>query len=442
MRVTIAGGGISGLTAAYDLQRQGHEVQIIERDTPGGLIQTYHVDGCLVEGGPDSFVAAKAAAKRLIQELGLESELIPSNDEQRVTYIVRDRKLVPMPSGLTLMVPRELDPVLASPLFSDETKRDLQQRWRQPVPPALSGDESIGAFTRRHFNSEWLDYLSEPLMAGVFGGDPEKLSAASILPKLVEWDRSYANLTEGLLAERAGRTTQGPLFWSLRPGMGLLPGTLLRHVGDRIRKGVVEEVQGPPWRVRIDGEWQDTDRLLMAGRAYESAALLQSIDPELANLLNSIPYSSCIILALGYERSALGHPLDGFGFLVPARERKHVAASTWVGTKFHHRVPPDRALIRCFFSGLEAKGILTASDEEITEAARDELRELMGITADPRFVRVFRWMRSMPQYTLGHQERARQIRERVAQLPGLQLLGNFYQGVGIPDSVQTARQNS
>jgi oxygen-dependent protoporphyrinogen oxidase len=199
------------------------------------------------------------------------------------------------------------------------------------------------------------------------------------------------------------------------------------------------ERQGRGYRVRVKGEWLEADHVVLACQAYQAGALAVGVDPELAELLDSVPYSSSMIVSLGFEKAGFSHPLGGFGFLVPKRERRRLVACTWVGTKFSHRVPERMALLRCFLGG-ENHSMLNEPDETVITWMCGELREMMGVTATPVFARVARWPRSMAQYTVGHQERVARTEARLRQTPGLFLAGNAYQGIGVPDCVRMGKQ--
>jgi oxygen-dependent protoporphyrinogen oxidase len=312
--------------------------------------------------------------------------------------------------------------------------------FRRPnsVPRA---DQSVADFVVEHYGSEAVDYLAEPLLAGVYGGDPNQLSVTSVLPRFVELEARYGSLTKGVLHERrkAAREVRGqPLFQTLKGGLGELVAAVAAATGPKpeVLRGTAETVErtSEGWRVRIAGEWIESENVVLACQAYEAGELLTGVEAELAALLDSVPYTSSITLSLGYEKAGFSHPLNGFGFLVPKRERRRLVACTWVGTKFAYRVPENRAVLRCFLGGGEE------SDETLIAMVLDELRDIMGVTETPLFTRLARWPRSMAQYTVGHRDRLAQVEARVAALPGLHLAGNAYTGIGIPDCVRMGKQ--
>ncbi|MGC9971560.1 MAG: protoporphyrinogen oxidase [Bryobacteraceae bacterium] len=441
-RVMIVGGGISGLSAAYYLSRAGTPATLIERRPRlGGVIETETVQGCVLEAGPDSFLAAKPWAMELIRELGLASEVIGSNDHRRVTYVRKNGRLVPLPDGLMLMIPTKVWPLVATSLLGWRTKLRMGLEWFRRPNSVPRADQSVADFVVEHYGSEAVDYLAEPLLAGVYGGDPNQLSVTSVLPRFVELEARYGSLTKGVLHERrkAAREVRGqPLFQTLKGGLGELVAAVAAATGPKpeVLRGTAETVErtSEGWRVRIAGEWIESENVVLACQAYEAGELLTGVEAELAALLDSVPYTSSITLSLGYEKAGFSHPLNGFGFLVPKRERRRLVACTWVGTKFAYRVPENRAVLRCFLGGGEE------SDETLIAMVLDELRDIMGVTETPLFTRLARWPRSMAQYTVGHRDRLAQVEARVAALPGLHLAGNAYTGIGIPDCVRMGKQ--
>ncbi len=444
-RVVIVGGGISGLSTAYYLSKAGVPSTLIERRPRlGGVIETDRIQGCVLEAGPDSFLAAKPWAMELIRELGLAGDVIASNDHLRVTYVWKAGRLVPLPDGLMLMIPTKVLPMALTPLLGWGTKIRMGLEWFRR-PHGARGDESVADFVRQHYGQEAVDYLAEPLLAGVYGGDPNKLSVASVLPRFIDLESRYGSLTKGVLHERkraAAQARRQPLFETLKGGLGELVEAVERRTAPHIERvqasaGAVERTTSG-YRVQAGGDWIEAPHVVLACPAYEAGAVLPSLDAELAALLGGIPYSSSITLSLGYEKAGFSHPLKGFGFLVPKRERRRLVACTWVGTKFLHRVPQDKAVLRCFLGG-EDESVLGLSDEALVASVRIELRDIMGVNETPVFARVARWPRSMAQYAVGHRERVARIEARVRALPSLHLAGNAYHGIGIPDCVRMGK---
>lgn len=434
------GGGISGLAAAYELDKAGIEYTLVERDSRlGGVILTNQIDGNTLEAGPDSFISQKPAALQLIRELGLEDQVIGSNDHLRITYIRKNGQLVPMPEGLMMMIPTKAWPMVRSPLLGWGTKiRMGLEYFRKPQADAMP-DRSVSEFIGDHFGQETVDYLAEPLLAGVFGGDPRKLSALSTLPRFVEMERKFGSLSKAALASKAPPSA-GSLFRTMKHGLGSLVDAL--QPKQRVLLGsAIEAVERleQGFRVRRSGDWMECSDVIFAGPSFVAAQLLQPIAAELSALLLSTAYSSSVTVTVAYRKNELGRALKGFGILVPGIERKRLRACTFVANKFSYRVAEGYEVIRCFLGGTADEGILDESDVSILAIVREELRDLLGITAVPAFDRVQRWRKSMAQYTVGHQKRVADAMALCDAIPGLYLAGNGYQGIGLPDCVEMGR---
>ncbi len=436
-KALIVGGGISGLSAAYYLAKAGIRPTLVEKAPElGGVIHTSVQQGCVLEAGPDGFMAAKPWAMDLIRELGLADQIIGSNDHSRVTYIVKHGKLVPLPDGIMMVVPTKIMPLIGTRLFSWETKIRMGLEFFRR-PNGKRPDRSVYDFLMDHYGRESIDYLAEPLLAGVYGGDPKQMSVNSVLSRFAEIESKYGSLTRGVLAAPKPPKTAGPksFLWTLKNGLGeliekLRPSTDVVH-------GTVEELQrnASGFRARVDGDWLEAEHVVLAAPAGDCARLLGSSSPGLADLLSEIPYTSSITMSLGYRKDTFDHPLKGHGFLVPKLERKYLMGCTWVGNKFSHRVPDDMVLLRCFVGG----NGLGLADDELVAAARSELGGIMGLQAQPVFHSIARWPNAMAQYTVGHQQRVERIEAIVETIPGLHLAGNAYRGIGIPDCVKTGK---
>jgi len=439
--VVIVGGGIAGLSAAYDLARAGIPHTLFEKmPRLGGVIETRTQDGCLLECGPDSFITAKPEALALIKELGLEGEVIGSNDHQRTTHIVKHGKLVPLPEGVIMIVPSKVMPMVRSNLLGWGTK--IRMGFELLRRPKTNPDRSVAEFVVDHFGQETLDYLAEPLLSGVYGGDPRELSVNSVLPRFVEMETARGSLGRAVMTAKRPPSSSpgGSLFKTLASGLG----TMIEALGTyaNVKHAGVDAIErrGTGFGVRAAGVWMDASDVIVATPAPQAIPLLQGIDPELAKMLGTIPYSSSALVSLAFDEAKFDGQRAGFGFLVPKVERDRMAACTFVGTKFPHRAPDDRILLRCFFGGAGDEAILKESDESMVTIAREELRRMLGLTTAPLFTRVSRWPKSMAQYTVGHGARMKEIKARAASIPGLQLAGNAYDGIGIPDCVRTGRQ--
>jgi oxygen-dependent protoporphyrinogen oxidase len=455
-RIAIIGGGICGLSAAFTLEqrrRTGVPLEYVLYESSsrlGGVISTERVDGCVVEAGPDSFLTEKPWAADLCRELGLGDQLIGSNDAERKTYILLKGRLVPIPDGLMFMVPTRILPVVFSSLFSPLTKFRIAREWFHS-PASSDQDESVAEFVERHYGSELVERLVDPLLSGVYGGDSSQLSVRAVLPRFAEMEASHGSLGRAMLAARKkiAHPSSGsprPLFTSLKDGMHQMTNALAVSLSaPSIRLGTpVQQLKFKEdgWVVSASGAPVRFDSLIVATPAHAAAMLMQSVSTDLANELRGIPYSSSATATLGYGESVRSSLPPGFGFLVPRSERRRLLAATFVHNKFSHRAPEDRALIRCFFGGSRNEEILQLHEDEILRIAREELRQILGISAEPLFTRVYKWKAAMAQYTVGHLERLDRIDRLRQQLPGLALAGNAYRGIGVPDCVHSGKQAS
>ncbi|QNI32894.1 protoporphyrinogen oxidase [Alloacidobacterium dinghuense] len=454
MRVAVIGGGIAGVSAAHELAQSGIEFVLYEASGRlGGIVETVCRDGFVIECGPDSWVTEKPWARELAVELGLEDEIVASNDHWRKTYIVRGGELVAMPDGMRMMVPTQWEPVLSSPLFSKEAQQaylrepERAEELKTAVPES---DESVASFVRRHFGDEVTDTIGAPLLAGVFGGDVDELSVRAVMPAFVKMEREHGSLIAAL--EKSSRGAQSAsIFTTLKSGLQTLIDRMVATLpasSIRLRKSVQKiEFKGGKWC--IFGPFaEEFDAVVVATPADVTRGLLSPMDPAFDQLL-AMDASSAIVVALAFApeiAKSLRIP-PGFGFLAPqsrsAAERSSVPsllACTFVDQKFSHRVPEGGVLLRAFFGGASAPLLLDSPDDEVTGLALRQLSSLLGQLPEPSFTVVRRWPRSLPQYAVGHLERMARLEERVRALPGLELIGNAYYGVGLPDLVRQGRE--
>ncbi len=458
MKLTIIGGGIAGLSAAYYAMKNIPDatVTVIESDSRwGGKITTDRVsfnDGqFIIEGGPDTFLATKPWGVALCKELGLGERLYGTNPNKKNTYVLSRNRLLPLPDGLALMIPTNIEAILKSRLVSWFGKARMGLDFLLP-PHRLNGDESLGTFVSRRLGREAYENLIEPLMSGIYAGDGDALSLASTFPYLRDLEIKYGSLARGALQMRKqsnGKAVQGSRSAFLTPTTGLaeiveaLVESLRSKVNMRLNMRVTRITRSSTSDLRPltldleleNGETLTSDGIILATPAYISGTLLASFDPELASDLQSIPYASTATVSLAYRQSDLTRELDGYGYVIPRREGCKVLACTWTSTKFPHRAPDGYALIRVFVG--RAGQDIPWNENDLLALAKEELNLTLGITAEPILSRVFMWDKAMPQYNLGHPEILKRIDAALEKHPGLALAGNGYRGIGIPDCIHS-----
>jgi len=449
-RIAVIGGGMSGLAAVFRLQTKvdsGAPLEYVLLEASerfGGVIKTEQVEGCVLESGPDSFLTEKSWGADLCRELGLQDQLIYSNDAQRKTYIFVKRRLVPIPDGLMFMVPTRLLPVCTSQLFSWTTKLRILQEWFRR-PPTDASECSVSDFIARHYGREMVDRVADPLLAGVYGGTADELSAQAVLSRFVEMEAKYGSLGKAMIAARKQSlgVPNKPIFTTLRNGMQQMVNAVLARIPDSSRrlKVPVEQIRGESgkWLVMSAGRTEEFDAIILATPAYAAAALLAE-SPQLSHQISAIRYSSSVTVALVYDNAVRAALPPGFGILVPRSEGFRTLAITFVHNKFDNRAAEDRAVIRCFLGGSRDESVLEETDDKIAGIVRRELEQLAAITAVPLASRVQKWPRAMAQYGIGHSATVAQIRESIAGMPGLALAGNAYSGIGVPDCVRSGSE--
>lgn len=449
-RVVIIGGGITGLTTAYRLSQGAPavELHLVERaGRLGGKTGTELTEGFVIEQGPDSFVGHKPALVNLCKELGIE--LTGPNPQMKKTYVWSGTQLEPLPVGLQLMIPTEFGPFIKTPLLSWKGKLRAGLEPLVPIRKEM-GDESIGSFVRRRFGDEMLEKIAGPLMGGIYGGSFDEISMGAAFPQFMKIERERGSLLLNALRNKAQakpKSTTGSAFLTAPQGLQRIIDRLVQEIEGKVKFHLERSVtslapvaESPArWLVTLStGEALVADAVILATPAWAAADLLGAPVPEVAAGLREIPYGNSVVVALGYKKEALDHPLDGTGFLIPARYPMEVSASTWVSSKWAHAAPDDRALLRVFLGRGGGKDWTVESDEAVLAEVKKGLRETMGLTAEPFLTRIFRYQRSNPIYRVGHLERMKALR---AKLPtGLYLAGAPYSGVGLPDCVREGQE--
>ena len=457
-RVVVVGGGISGLAAAHrlmELNRDGpHDIRVTlleANQRVGGTIGTEHVNGFLVESGPDSFISEKPWGLQLCERLGIASNLISLESARQKVYVVHQGSLVPLPEGFILMAPTRLWPLIRTPLFSWPGKLRMALELFLPRGGA-GGDESLGSFVRRRFGQELLERVAQPLMGGIYAGDPEELSLKATMPRFLELERTRRSIIWATWlgqrhrahSQRMGSGARWGLFVSLADGMQLLVETLAgRLPAGTVRQGTRAvglewNAAKKVWGITTEGgEGLEADGVILAIPAYGAARALASVDPELAQELAAIPYTSTATVSLAYRRDDIPNGLDGFGVVVPAREQRRIIACSFSSMKYSGRAPAEHVLLRAFVGGALQPELFEQNDEAMEGSVRQEFAALLGIKAEPLLCRIHRHPSSMPQYRVGHTERVARIKDRLTGHQKLALAGNAYGGVGMADCIHS-----
>jgi len=460
-RIVVVGGGISGLAAVHRILEQSKQqnktvdVQLLEASSRlGGVIHTSERDGFLLEGGPDSFISEKPWALSLCHRLGLEPSLIGTGDTHRRSFIVRQGKLQPVPDGFYLLAPTRIWSTITTPIFSWPGKirmsADLFLPRKKLSSP--SQDESLASFVRRRLGQEALDRMAQPMIGGIYTSDPEELSLRASMPRFLDMEQEHRSLILAMWRQRQkmrhsqNHQAAGPrygLFVSLNQGMvRLVEGVRQRIPPDSIHLNTqVSALRASPsgrqWILDLtNGTQLEADAVCLALSAFQSADLLQGFDTELATKLRSIRYASTATVNLAYSMEDLPGALEGFGFVVPAIEKREILACTFSHMKFSGRAPRNHALLRAFMGGALQPKALDYEDDEMIRIVRQNLLELLGIEKPPLFALVERHAQAMAQYRVGHLDLVAEIETLVKHYPTLQLAGNGFTGIGIPDCIR------
>ncbi len=436
----IVGAGISGLAAAYELQRRGLSIRVLEAsDRAGGVVATDRFGGWVVDSGPDSLLVQKPAAVSLCRELGIADRLV-STLTPRTAYILRDGDLHPIAEGSFLGFPLTVAALARSSLFTLGGK--LRMACEVAVPRGGGDeDESIASFVRRRFGQEAVDYLAEPLLAGIHAGDVEQLSMRALFPRLLDAERSSGSVIRSFRALRVKPSPQGA-FVSLPGGLGELVEALIAALAPgsvAVGARVTDLRRTTTYAVDSSAGLLHARAVVLAVPSYAAASLLRAFDTTLAALCDAIPYASTATIAFGYRRDEVAHAMLGSGFVVPRVERSPLLAGTWVTSKWPGRAPDGHVLLRAFLGGGRDPHRLDRSDAELIDGAREELDALLGISGTPLFSRLHRWTRRSPQYVVGHLQRVATIEGRLASIPGLFVTGSGFRAIGIPDCIADGR---
>lgn len=440
-KVVILGAGISGLTSAYFLAKEGLDVIVLEKKREvGGSIDTLKEKGFLFDRGPNSGLETTPVLSKIVSDLKLEDDLVYANKEGSKRYILRDNMLHPLPMNPTAFIKTRL--------FSSKAKTRL---FAEPfIGRSKDGYyQSIADFVKRRLGQEFLDYAINPFVAGVYAGNPEELSVKSSFPKLYELEEKYGGLIVGTIKsirerrQRAEKSKQSARMFSFADGMQKLPNAIASYLGERVHTfcdvtSIVKNDTG--FRIKYNNAGHlkeiDCDILLPTLPAYTAAELFKQWDEKLTEHFNAIYYPPVLALMLGYNKESIRQALDGFGFLVPAKERRSFLGAIWSSVIFPNRTDDNKAAFTLFVGGARDPEIGNIDKELLIKKVRGEFEKIMGITEDPVYIGYKYWAKSIPQYNLGYIEHERYFDEFEKNNPGLYLSGNYRGGISIGDCLK------
>jgi oxygen-dependent protoporphyrinogen oxidase len=446
-QIVIIGGGITGLTAAYYMQKHVREnqlpynIKLIEASHRlGGFLQTVKKDGYLVEKGPDSFLERKDSAVRLAIEVGMGDQLI--NNIPGKTFILARDRLHTVPPGAVMGIPTEITPFITTQLFSilgkiRATSDLLLPRSKQ------ENDQSLGAFFRRRLGDEVVENLIEPLLSGVYAGDIDKMSLMSLFPHFYQVEQKYRSLIVGMKKTAPPRPKESlnkkGAFVAFRTGMQSFADAIVNKLDPKsIKLGYrVERIRRLNERYDIKlngGEVITADSIIMA----VPHQTVQSIFPEYSFFqdFKKVPSTSVATIALGFPKEAVQKDINGTGFLVSRNTDNTITSGTWIHKKWPHSTPEGKVLLRCFVGRTGGEVIVDLSDEQIINIVMNDLSKTIDLSMNPEISVVTRWPKAIPQYIVGHQERMKKVTKGLAEeLPGIYIAGASYNGVGLPDCI-------
>jgi protoporphyrinogen/coproporphyrinogen III oxidase len=441
--VIVIGAGISGLSCAHRLNQMGAEVTLLESsDRPGGVIGTLRKEGFLFESGPQSFQTTDLILS-LIRELGIEADLQKA-DSRAARYILLRGKLQKIPTSPQAM--------LSSSLLGVASRwKILSEPFRKTRPPA--GEESVAKFARRKFGDEILEYLVGPFVSGVYAGDPEKLSLKAAFPSLDEWEREYGSVLRGAKKSRKAPGATPSSLCSFRQGVARLPHAIAEKLVSRLHSSTTAKSLnhlGPSGNAIFElhteraGEstTMQASAIVLATPAYVSAHLIAPISEPLGHTLSGIAYAPAAVVASGYYRQQAGEPMEGFGFLVPAKEKRQTLGTVWNSSLFPGRAPAGAITVTSFTGGATNPEIVSEPEDQIAKIIQSENEHILKIVGSPVTSSVWKYPRALPQYNLGHGHLVEAIRDAERQLPGIFFAGNYLEGPAVGKCIENGFQTA
>jgi oxygen-dependent protoporphyrinogen oxidase len=446
--VIIVGGGISGLSALHFLVSQypGLRVRLLESDNRlGGTIGTDRIDGYSLDWGPNGFLDREPLTLQLCRELGLSGSLERANSNVTKRFILR--------SGQLREVPMSPLKFLTSDILSLPGR--LRVLW-EPFArgPRLDSDESIYNFVRRRIGREAADYLVQPMVSGIYGGLAHKLSLESCFPIMKSMEAEYGSLFKAMIskarqAKKAGKKAGGPTgpggwLTSFSGGLDVIVKAFEHKYHDRIEtEAAVSSItrDGDEYVIATEsGELHLARRVILATPAYVAARLTGQLSTRLSSALNDIPYAPIAVVCLGYPRAAVSHSLDGFGFLVPQKEQRHILGSIWTSSIFRDRAPDGHVQFRCMVGGDGDHASMNFSDEQLVALVIGDMKDIVGVSGTPSLVKCYRRQQGIPQFTIGHRNTMTVIEAELKKAGGISVTGNAYYGIGLNDCVKLSHR--
>jgi len=443
--VVVIGAGISGLCVAHWLKQKDISVTLLEKESqPGGTMKTLKENGWLVEMGPNSALETTPLIGELISDLDLKSEHVYANESADKRYVVRNGFLHP--------IPMSFGKFLSTRLWTSGGKLQL---LKEPFVGKALKEESVAEFVRRRLGREFLDYAIDPFVAGVYAGDPDKLSVRTAFPKLYALEEKYGGLVKGMFRSRKERKERKELskdrarLFSFVNGMQILPLRIAAELGESVKfnctvRSIVPMRNGnnPVYTITYyENDVRKTteaDVVVLSSTAYSTANIIQSIDPGMAQTLESIYYPPVAEVFLGFEEKQIGRPLDGFGYLVPRVEHRNILGTIWSSTLFPYRAPDNHVALTSFVGGARQPELAAGEEEQIINLVIDELKSTMGIEGFPVYTKIIRWEKAIPQYNLGYFKVLNAIDRFEANFRGAFISSNFRGGIAVGDCIMNA----